>query len=188
MTVGMRFRYEAHTTFGPAAFLVPAASAALTMADPPKNYPREWSDGGGAFGRNYGADLVRHTSSGLTHFAVGALDREDPRYYASTSHNYGIRILHAFAFTVVDRSLSGHRTLALSNFAGSAAGGYIGMVIYPDNFNDATHGYQRSAVEFTSFAGHNLTAEFAPELSKLMHKMHLPDRLADAVLPDDIHR
>jgi hypothetical protein len=188
ITLGMRFRYEAHTTFGPAAFLVPAASAALVMAHPPDNFPREWSDGGGAFGRNYGAELLRHTTSGLTHFTVAAIDHEDPRYFASTSPHYGTRALHAIAFTVVNRSVSGRRTLALSNFAGATAGGFVSLSVYPDNFNDTSHALKRTGIEFASFVGHNLTAEFAPEISHLLHKLHLPDRVADAVLPDDIHR
>ena len=70
------------------------------MADPPDSYPREWRDGGAAFGRLYGAEFARHTAGGITHFAVAALDREDPRYYFSTSHGYLPRAAHALLFTV----------------------------------------------------------------------------------------
>ena len=88
-------------------------------------------------------------------------------------------------FTLVDRSDSGRRTLAASNLAGAAAGGFIGMAYEPQGFNDATHGYQRAAVELTDFVSHNLTAEFSPEIAHIAHKLHFPDRIADSFLPPD---
>jgi hypothetical protein len=185
LTLHDRFVLEARTTFGPAAFILPAVDAAIIMADPPQGYPREWSDGGGAFGRNYGAEFAENTASGLTHFTIAAIIREDPRYYPATSTNYGARALHALAFTIVNRSDSGHRTLAISNFAGAAAGGFVGMSYEPVGFDDFTHAYQRSAVEFTTFASHNLLAEFAPEIGLGLHKLHFPDRIANSFLPAD---
>jgi hypothetical protein len=185
MTLHDRFTLEARTTFGAGAFAVPASEAAITMADPPTHFSHEWSDGAGAFGRIYGADFARHTTAGLTHFSVAAIIREDPRYYPSTSTNLVTRVGHVLVFTLVDRSDSGHRTLAISNISGSFAGGFVGMAFYPDGFNDTTHALQRSALELSNFAGHNLTAEFAPEIVRILHEFHFPDRLADAFLPPD---
>jgi hypothetical protein len=180
-----RLNLELRTTFGPATFLLPAVDAALVMADPPHGYPRNWTDGGGAFGRNYGAEFAENTTAGFTHFTAAIVLREDPRYYPSTSTNLASRALHAIAFTLVDRSDSGRRTLAASNLAGAAAGGFIGMAYEPQGFNDATHGYQRAAVELTDFVSHNLTAEFSPEIAHIAHKLHFPDRIADSFLPPD---
>jgi hypothetical protein len=185
LTLADRFTLEARSTFGAAAFAVPAGQAGLTMLFPPHRYPRNWSDGPAAFGRNYGAELARHTTGGLTHFATAAILREDPRYYASSSANPFSRLGHALAFTLVDRSDSGRRTIAVSNLSGAAAGGFIGMAFYPDGFNDTTHAYQHAALEMTTFTAHNLVAEFSPEISQLLHKFHFPDRLADSFLPPD---
>jgi hypothetical protein len=185
LTLGDRFKLELRTTFGPSAYAVPAAQAALTMADPPNGYPHEWSDGPAAFGRNYGAEFARHSTGGLTHFAIAAALREDPRYYPSSSLNPAGRFVHAVAFTLVDRSDSGRRTIAASNLGGAAAAGFIGMAIYPDGFNDTTHAYQHAALESTSFVAHNLIAEFSPEITSILHKLHFPDRLANAFLPPD---
>jgi len=185
LTLHDRFILEVHTTFGPSAFAVPSAEAALTMADPPARFPHEWSDGAGAFGRNYGAEFVRHTTGGLTHFGTAAILREDPRYFPSTSTNYAARFLHSVTFTLVDRSDSGRPTLAVSNLAGSTAAGFIGMAIYPDGFNDTTHAWQRAAVEMTTFAAHNMVAEFSPEMSRILRRLHFSDRIADSFLPAD---
>ena len=185
LTLKDRFGLEAHTTFGPAALLIPAVSASITMADPPDHYPREWRDGGGAFGRNYGALLARHTTGGLTHFAVAAVDHEDPRYYSSLSKNYGVRAWHALLFTAVDRNMSGHKTLAVSNLTGSVAAGFVGNAFYPSGFSDGTHAGQRTIWEFSTFASHNLTSEFSPEIGKILHKARVPDFVVRAFLPND---
>ena len=184
-TIRNRFILETKTVFGPGAFIVPAGESLIIMAHPPHHYPREWADGGGAFARNYGSELVRHTTSGLTHFAVAAVVREDPRYHSSTSTNAAVRAFHALAFALVDRSDSGRHTLAISNLAGSAAGGFIGMAFLPDGFNDTTHAYQRSVREISNFGGHNLIAEFSPELGALARKLHFPGFVSTSFLPPD---
>ena len=183
LTLRERFILQTRTSFSPVAFIVPAAEAGITMADPPTNYPHDWSDGAGAYARNYGAELGRHTTAGYTHFAAAAILREDPRYYPCQRSNYAARFFHAMAFTLVDRSDSGRHTLAVSNFVGSAAGGFIGMAWEPSGFNDTTHAYQRSAVELTAFAGHNLIEEFSPELTRIAVKLHMA-KAQGALMPD----
>lgn len=183
LTLGERFRLEVRTTAGPGAFILPAFQAGIIMAHPPDNYPHGWSDGPGAFGRNYGAELGRHVTGGMTHFAIAAIDREDPRYYSCRSTRYVPRFIHALTFTLVDRADSGHRTVAVSNLAGSAAAGFLGMAMLPQGFNDTTHAYQRAAVEMSTFSAHNLVAEFSPEIVHILHKLHFSDRLANSFLP-----
>ena len=95
VTLGERFTLEARVTFGASAFILPAAEAGYDMAHPPGAYPREWKDGAGAFGRNYGAELARHTAGGLTRFVTAAVDGEDPRYSPSTHRRYAPRFMHA---------------------------------------------------------------------------------------------
>lgn len=188
LTLGERFRLEARLTLGISAFLVPATEAGIRMAHPPGGYPREWSDGPGAFGRNYGAGLARHTAGGLTRFAVAAADREDPRYYASARRGAGIRFAHAVGFTLRDRAMSGRRRFALSNFAGAAAAGFSGMPYEPEGFNDASHAAQRAGIELGSFGMHNVVTEFAPEIARTMRKMHLPQWMAGGAISENAVR
>jgi len=183
-----RFRLTMRVTFGVSAFLVPAGEAGFDMAHPKRHYPREWKDGAGAFGRNYGAELARHTAGGLTRFVVAAVDREDPRYHASTSGRIVPRFIHAVIFTVADRNNSGHLTLAASNFAGAAAAGFSGMPYEPAGYNDATHGAQRAAVEFGSFGAHNVVTEFGPEIYRGMRRMHLPEWMAKVTVSENAVR
>lgn len=183
MTLNERFRLQAHTTFSPEAIVLPAAEAGITMAHPARRFPRDWSDGGAAFARNYGSTAGGRTVGGLTDFGVAWLDHEDPRYFRSLDHRVTHRISHAIFFTFFDRMNSGQRTFAVSNFAAASASGFICNLWQPDGFNDIAHGLQRSERGFAAITTANIIAEFSPDLSKLMHKAHLPDGVANSILP-----
>ncbi len=183
-----RFKLEARVTFGISAFLVPAAEAGFDMADPPSHFPKNWKDGPGAFGRNYGAELARHTAGGLARFTVAAVDREDPRYWASTDKRTVQRGWHAVLFTIANKRESGSRTLALSNLGGAAAAGLSGMPYEPGGYDDISHAGQRAAVEFASYGAHNLVTEFGPEIASFMRRAHLPEWMAKAVVSEDAVR
>jgi len=96
--------------------------AGIRMANPPSNYPPEWTDGGGAFGRLYGNAIATQTSKRTAAFLTESVLHEDPRYLpAPQDASAERRIVHALAFTIVDRTDSGRRTFAFANFASAAA-------------------------------------------------------------------
>jgi hypothetical protein len=161
-------------TVGPRALFSPAFSAALRMANPPKTYPRDWKDGGAAFGRNYGDNLARAASMQTGRFLTGAVLHEDFRYRPSTSKNPVARTFHAVGFAFFDKSDSGHTRPAFANFVGAASDGFVGNLYLPRGYNDLTHAETRMAIAFGGFAAKNLAREFAPELLKATHALHLP--------------
>jgi hypothetical protein len=171
---GDKFRLYAHQAVNPVGFLATAFGAGLTMASPPDHYPREWKDGGGAYGRLYGDAVARRESEQAVIFLSALAIGEDPRYLPSASHNMLIRIVHAAAFVIVDRSDSGHERLALSNFFGAAASGFIGIAYLPGGYNDVTHAGQRTANTLGGFALNNMANEFCPEWGPIINRMHLP--------------
>lgn len=180
-----KFEYYVQSEFGPANFVIPAAVALYRMANPPTNidrtviphvdrYPRQWKDGGGAFGRNYGDILASDFSEKTARFAVGAILREEPRYFPAANRTFGARFYHALAFTVVDKADSGHNRIAISNFAGAAAGGFIGDAYLPPGYRSLTHASQRAELILVGIAGENEAAEFRPEIRAILKKMHVP--------------
>jgi hypothetical protein len=144
------------------------------MLDPPAAYPRQWRDGPGAFGRNYGDGVARRMAKESARFATGTLLHEDYRYRPSASPNPAARALHALAFTFVDKSDSGENRIAVANFAGAAAGGFVGELYLPAGYRSLSHSETRSAIAFGSFAGQNLFREFQPDLMRFAHKLGLP--------------
>ncbi len=182
-----KFRIYIHKTFGPPGLILPAFGAGFQMLNPPSHYPREWKDGGGAFGRTYGYKVADRTSRETAQFLTGFLLHEDPRYQRSTSTNAFRRTLHALAFTVFDKTDSGRNTLAVSNFASAAAGGFVGMGILPDSYNDLTHAEQRMASEFLQIAIGNIATEFEPQWGPWAKKLRIPKILPAWWVPQHEH-
>jgi len=169
-----KFAIYAHQTFGPPALILPGFSAAMGMANPPNHYPHDWRDGGVAFGHLYGDAIARATSVQTARFLAGAALREDLRYKRSTSTNPLSRTVHALVFTVVDKADSGRNTIAVSNFAGAAAGGFVGMRYLPAGYNDITHAEQRMAMQFGTLALRNIAVEFEPQWGPLVRELRIP--------------
>ena len=84
------------------------------------------------------------------------------------------RFSHALMFTFVDKTDGGHTILAVSNFAGAAANGFLGNAYLPPGFNDLTHAGQRGTEALAGLAGQNVLIEFAPELGRALKKLHIP--------------
>lgn len=170
---GAKFRYYLGETYlTPSFFTAPAFRAGIRMANPPGHfrtaYPADWRQGAGGFGRNYGDAMAQRVSFQTARFATGAILREDPRYAPSSSHNVLMRSLHAFGYTFIDRSDSGHRMPALPNFVGAAAAGFVGNTYLPPGFANATHAGQRATLQFAFFGAGNLYREFAPQMPRPM--------------------
>src|SRR5580704_3281812 len=177
LTMQDKFLIYAHKSFGPPAVILPAFGAGLGMLNPPSKYPNDWKDGASAFGRNYGYRLADRTSRNTAQFLAGALLHEDPRYLRSTSSNPLVRTVHALAFTIFDKTDSGRTTFAASNFASAAAGGFVGMGILPDGYNDITHAEQHMASEFLQIGIGNVLTEFEPQWGPWAKKLRIPKLL-----------
>jgi hypothetical protein len=168
---GDKFRfYLGETYLNPSLLTAPAFRAGIRMANPPGHfpttYPADWRQGPEGFGRNYGDAMAQRVSFQTARFVTGAFIHEDPRYAPSSSGNVLVRSLHAFRYTFVDRSDSGHRMPAFSNFVGSAAAGFVGNTYLPAGFANVTHAGQRATLQFGFFAAGNLYREFAPQMPK----------------------
>jgi hypothetical protein len=179
-----KFTIYAHQAFGPPALILPAFSAAMGMANPPNHYPHDWRDGGAAFGNLYGDAIARATSLQTARFLAGAALHEDLRYKRSSSTNPLSRTVHALVFTVVDKTDSGRNTIAVSNFAAAAAGGFVGMSYLPAGYNDVTHAEQRMALQFGTLALKNLAVEFEPQWGPLVRKLRIPKLIPEWWTPE----
>jgi hypothetical protein len=168
-TVKDRFQdYVTETFLNPAALTAPAFRAGIRMANPPTRgaytYPDEWRQGAAGFGRNYGDAVAERVTTHTARLLTGIITHEDPRYVPSSSHNVLARSFHAIGFTFVDRSDAGHPMPAISNLAGAAAGGAVGMAYLPPGFDNLSYAGRRAAIDFGALGGANVFREFAPQL------------------------
>ena len=178
-----KFTIYAHQTFGPPAVIFPAFAAGMGMANPKNHYPREWRDGAGAFGRLYGDSVAMVTSQRTARFLTGVTLHEDPRYVRSNSKNPLVRTMHALAFTFIDKTDSGRNTIAFSNFAGAAAGGFVGRAYLPRGYDDLTHAEQRMTMQFMDVAIQNIAAEFQPQWGRFVRKLRIQKILPEWWVP-----
>jgi hypothetical protein len=160
-------------TVGPQALVLPAAEAGIRTLSPPADYPPAWRRGPGGFGRQYGAALADRASKETARAVTAAILREDFRYRPSASKNVFARTFHAVGYTFIDRSDSGGHRLAVANFAGAAAGGFVGEYYLPRGYNDASHARTRVAFALGEIAGRYILKEFTPELRRAAVKLHL---------------
>jgi len=172
-----KFQIYIHQSFGPQNFILPAFGAGFEMLHPPSHYPREWKDGSGAFGRWYGEQIAASTSYRTAQVLAETALHEDPRYVPSGSKNFFLRISHAVAFTFVDKTDSRHNTFAFSNFAGAAAGAFVGMGMLPNGYNNVTHAEQRALRGLETVAVRNIITEFRPEWEPTLRRIHVPSIL-----------
>jgi hypothetical protein len=183
LTFSDKFTIYAHQTFGPPALILPAFTAGRDMANSKSHYPREWKDGAEAFGRLYGDTIAAGTSERTARLLTGAVLHEDPRYVRSNSKNPLARTMHAVAFTFIDKTDSGRNTIAFSNFAGAAAGGFVGSAYLPHGYNDLTHAGQRMTFQFASIAIQNIAAEFQPQWGPIVRKLRIQKILPEWWVP-----
>jgi hypothetical protein len=173
LTFAGKARYFGARLVSPWNLITPAFSAAIGMAQADDRLPREWRQGAGAFGRLYGTGLASLESFNTARFISGAAIKEDPRYFRADGGTTGGRLAHALMFTVVDRSDSGRRMPAISNFIGAAAGGTVPNLFIPPPYNQKRYAVSRSAVILAYYAGTNVRREFTPELNRLLKTFHL---------------
>jgi len=147
------------------------------MANPPSDYPRDWKDGGGAFGRLYGSTLATQTSKHTAEFLTEATFHYDARYSPSKSDGKLARAAHAVGYVFVEKTDAGKTAFALPHFAGAAAGGFTGMAYLPLGYDTLSKAGQRAGSELGQIALRNLAQEFAPELAPIARRIHLPKLL-----------
>jgi hypothetical protein len=179
-----KFEIYIHKAYSPAAVIYPLFGAGIKMARPTKDYPEDWQDGMGAFGRNYGNAVAQRTAKTTAEFGTEVLLHEDPRYERSDSTNPILRVGHAMSWTLFDKNDSGHRTLAVSTFTSAAAGGFVGMAYLPDGYNDVTHAEQRMFVAISGRAITNVLTEFEPTWGPWARKLRIPKLLPEWWVPD----
>lgn len=179
-----KFQIYIHQSFGPQNFILSAFGAAYSMLNPPPHYPREWEDGGGAVGRWYEEQIVASTSNRTGQLLAEVALHEDPRYVPSKNTNALVRTFHSVAFTFVDKTDSGRNTFALSNFAGAAAGGFVGMGMLPAGYDDVPHAGRRALRNLETIAVRNILTEFRPEWAPILRKIHIPSILPEWWTPE----
>jgi len=95
LTTQDKLHIYVHRTFGPPAVILPAITSGRGMANPKSTYPKDWKDGAGAYGRNYGFQIATRTSRNTAEFMTQVIMDEDPRYLRSAQTRLPVRLTHS---------------------------------------------------------------------------------------------
>lgn len=167
MTVKEKLALHAKQTASPGFAVEMAAYAGVLHW---MDTPREWGQGGAAYGKRVasasGATAIRNVFA----FALDSTLREDPRYHRSGRGNLFGRVAHAARETVVTKTDRGGSRIAVSRIGSAMGAAYLSNVWYPDRLNTFSSGLEQGAATLALDWLGNIGSEFWPDLRRLIFK------------------
>jgi hypothetical protein len=171
LTLKGKFVLFVQDSFDPVTFLGTAFDAGLDQAE---DTDPSYGQGGGGYGRRYGADFAGGASSRFfKDFAYPTIFSEDPRYYRLARGSGGKRLLHAMEHAVVAHRDNGRRMFNFSEWLGTASTVVLSNTYRPDNRRGFAPAAERVGYAILQDMGFDVLREFWPEISK---KFRLPFR------------
>jgi hypothetical protein len=166
LDAGARLRYHIRQTVSPEFPLEMAAYAAVLHG---ADTPREWGQGGPAYGKRVasasGATAIRNVFA----FALDATLREDPRYRRGGSGGWLRRSGHAVRETFLTHTDSGRTRPASWRFGSAIGAAFLSNAWYPDRLSTFGSGMEQAAATIGLDLLGNLASEFWPDIK---HKRH----------------
>ena len=165
LSVSAKLRFHAEQTASPGFVVEMAAYAgALHWMDT----PREWGQGGAAYGKRVasaaGATAIRNVFA----FALDSTLHEDPRYRRSGHGNFFVRIGHAARETFVTRTDGGRTRFATWRFGSAVGAACLSNVWYPDRLNTFSSGMEQGAATIGLDLLGNVASEFWPDVKHIV--------------------
>ena len=163
-----KLHYHAKASYGPWAIASFAAYAGFLQET---NSPKEWGQGGDAYGKRFASTFALVGIHGTLAFALDSTLHEDPRYYRSRSTGFWRRSVHAFRGTILTRTDAGGETLSIWRFGSSYGAAFLSDLWYPARLDTFRHGFADGSIGLGLGMAANLGEEFWPDIKgKLFHR------------------
>jgi hypothetical protein len=168
LSAGQKFELFVDNSVSVNAVTWSALGSAVGQADnSPTGYGQEW----GGYGKRFGSDLARESSSEFfgTFLLASAL-HEDPRFYAEINPTFFHAMKYSLQRIFVMRSDDGRDVVAWSRLAGPAMAEGLANVYWPDRNRTVGDTLFRYGLDLASRAGGNMLREYWPVfLAKISH-------------------
>ena len=132
--------------------------------------PREWGQGGSAYGKRVasaaGATAIRNVFA----FGLDAALREDPRYYPAGHGAIFRRMGHVVRETFVTHTDSGGRRFATWRFGSAVGAACLSNVWYPDRYHTVSSGLEQGAATIGLDLMGNFASEFWPDIKRTVFR------------------
>lgn len=162
-----KLRFHANRAYGPLALVGMAAYAGFLQEI---NSPKEWGQGGGAYGERYASTLAWSGIHGAMAFGLDTALRQDPRYYRSDATGFWGRAGHAVRGTFLTRTDAGGETLATWRIGSDYGAAFLSNIWYPPRLDKPRYGLEDGSISLGFDVLGNLGAEFWPDIERTVFR------------------
>ncbi len=160
--------FHAQATYGPWAVTSFAAYAGFLQVI---NSPKEWGQGGGAYGKRFASTVGWSAIHGTLAFGLDTTLHQDPRYYRSLSTGFWRRSAHALRGTFLTRTDSGGETLSTWRIGSAYGAAFLSDLWYPARLDTPRQGFFDGTLGLGFGFASNMGSEFWPDIkSKVFHR------------------
>jgi hypothetical protein len=168
LTVDGKFHYHAKRTVSLWPLVTSAAYAGFLQET---NSPKEWGQGGSAYGKRFGSVVAASGIYNALAFGLDSTLHQDPRYYGSTGKGFFHRAGHAFRGTILTRTDSGGETLSIWRIGAAYGSAYLAKTWYPPRSHRLRLGVLEGSYRIGADFLANLASEFWPDIKhKVFHR------------------
>lgn len=162
-----KLQFHEVKTFGPLAILGFAAYAAALQD---LNSPKEWGQGGEAYGKRFASTMGWAGIHGILAFGLDSALHQDPRYYRSDSRAFLRRAGHAFRETILTHTDSGGETLSTWRLGSDYGAAFLSDTWYPGRLDNPGQGFIHGSLTLGFDAVANLGSEFWPDIKRMVFR------------------
>jgi hypothetical protein len=141
-----------------------------TALDPVLNAStnKYWGQGVEGFSKRFGTRVTQSMAKGTGQALVGAVFKEDPRFYPSLKEKFWPRVGFALTHTLIVKNDDGHQQLSAGRIAGAFASGFSGMAWTPDPINTTSAAFVRVGTSMGGVVAGSFWKEFEPDVMNLV--------------------
>lgn len=168
MTARERVQWFGASTFGVRSLLIadPAVSVWRTYLD----RPVEWDSGIDGFGKRYASRVAVNTFTNSAEAGLGAIWKEDPRYFRSGEGAVSRRLGAAAKQIFLSRYGDGNYRFGAAKAAGIVGGSFVQKLWMPESVISNRDCTVRIGGNYGARFLNNLFREFGPDIRKIFKK------------------
>lgn len=167
ITPRQRWNWFVESTVGPETLAVGVFSAGFGTA---RNSPEEYGTHWGGLGKRYGMRLTGVATGNAMEASLGALWREDPRYFRMNGAPFKKRVEHVMTMTFVARDRDGDLGPAYARYLSTPGNNFLSNTWRADSEATSRAAALRTVWGFLGLMGKNAFIEFWPDvLRRVLH-------------------
>ena len=168
ITGEQRVRWVVKSTIGPQSLAAGVVSAGWGTIF---NTPPEYGTNFDGFAKRYGMRLTGVSTGNTIEAALGAVWREDPRYFKSPDRKFMRRVGHAADLTFRARRADGKLYPAYARYAGNVGNNFLTNAWRVESESTVESAFTRTFLGFAGKFGSNVFEEFWPDVWKQIKKL-----------------